>query len=119
MPKTKGSCRLLQVLSQQHFFVFGRNSSKALKWDAQALGNTAGLAGVPSRVLEWPYPALLLAPSGWHGFCGPGGRLLCRSLAKQIRQPRDLTQATNQILQISPEIHTQLPTRILQTRERI
>src|SRR5262249_45500439 len=61
-------------------------------------------------------PALF--PSGWvglHRWC-----LDCpRSLVDQFSEARDVTEPAKPILQVVPEVHSELPARLLQAGERI
>src|SRR5512135_3090334 len=47
------------------------------------------------------------------------GPQLLRLLADQLRQRRDLTQSPHTVQEIRPEVHTQPPARLLQTRKRV
>src|SRR5579872_6478073 len=67
-------------------------------------------------VSRWPCRPDL--PSDRHGGhrCGRGRS---RTLAQQLRQPGNLSQAPQAVAQIGPKTHAELPAGLLQRRERV
>ena len=78
---------------------------------------------IPSSLQNARPNVQITAPSGpdggWHGWAFSAAGTLLGLLADLIRQAGDLTQAPHTVLKIGPEVHSQLPARLLQAGKRV